>query len=94
MVILQIEHSTASYEGWKQAFDNDPLGRKQSGVRFHRILRPVDDEKTVMVELEFDTLEAAEAMIEKLHQLWSRVDASIMMNPHARIVEIWETQEY
>jgi hypothetical protein len=33
MVILGIEHSVPNFDGWKQAFDSDPVGQKKSGVR-------------------------------------------------------------
>jgi hypothetical protein len=30
MHMLRIEHPVASYEGWKRAFDSDPVGREKS----------------------------------------------------------------
>lgn len=33
MLILQIEHKVPNYEGWKKAFDSDPISRKKSGVK-------------------------------------------------------------
>lgn len=92
MIILRIEHPVPEFEGWKQAFDGDPLGRAQSGVRRHRILRSVDDPNYVMVELEFDDSGAAAALLAKLRDLWSRVD--VMRDPQARIVEVVESKEY
>ena len=43
MYILQIEHPVPNYEGWKKAFDSDPVSRKQSGVRHYKISRKTDD---------------------------------------------------
>jgi hypothetical protein len=43
MPIVRIEHPVPDFEGWKQAFDSDPVGRGRSGVRRYAILRPVDD---------------------------------------------------
>ncbi len=94
MVILQIEHSVPSFEGWKKAFDSDPVGRQQSGVRRYRILRPVDDPHFAMIELEFDSIEEAEALLAALHKVWSGLNGTIMQNPHYRIVEMVETIEY
>ncbi len=37
MYILQIEHPVPNYEGWKKAFENDPIDRKGSGVTHYRI---------------------------------------------------------
>jgi hypothetical protein len=94
MVILQIEHQVPSFEGWKQAFDNDPIGRQRSGVRRYRILRPVDDPNFAMIELEFDDLSGAEAMLAALRNMWRQVEGTIMNSPQTRIVELVESMEY
>ena len=54
MTILRIEHAVSDYGTWKAAFDSDPAGRAQSGVRRYRIMRPVDDPHYVMIDLEFE----------------------------------------
>lgn len=94
MPILQIEHPVPDYEGWKRAFDSDPIGRERSGVRRYRILRPVDDPKFVMVDLEFDSLSEAEACLAALRTLWKRVEGQVMNSPRTRIVETVERKEY
>ena len=94
MVILQIEHPVPNFEGWKKAFDSDPVGRQRSGVRRHRVLRPVDDPNFAMVELEFDSLPEAEALLAALRNVWGRVEGSIIENPQSRIVEIVESKQY
>ncbi len=43
MYILHIEHPVLNYNGWKQAFDSDPVGREKMGVQRYQILRPLDD---------------------------------------------------
>lgn len=93
MVMLRIEHPVTSYEGWKQAFDSDPVGRQRSGVRRYQVLRSVDDPNYVMIDLEFDTREQAEALLAAMRQVWGRVQGSIMMNPQARIAEVMESKE-
>ena len=94
MYILQIEHPVPSFDGWKQAFDSDPVGRARSGVRRYRILRPIDNANHVMIELEFDTIGQAEGLLAAMRVVWGRVEGQIMMNPQARIVEAVETKEY
>ena len=47
MSILRIEHPVADYAAWKQAFDADPVGRERSGVRSYRVMRPLDDDRSV-----------------------------------------------
>lgn len=94
MSILRIEHAVPDYEAWKQAFDNDPVSRKEGGVRSHQVLRTIADPNYVMIDLEFDTPEDAEAFLSELRALWSRVEGTIMTSPQARIVETVETQQY
>ncbi len=94
MVTLQIEHPVPSYEGWKQAFDSDPVGRQQSGVRRYRVLRPVDNPNFVIIELDFDSLGEAEAMLAALRALWGRVEGTVMSNPQVRLAEMMETRDY
>ena len=94
MTILRIEHAVPDYEAWKSAFDGDPVSRKEGGVRRHQILRTIADPNYVMIDLEFDAPEPAEAFLSDLRALWSRVEGTIMTSPQARIVEAVETQEY
>jgi hypothetical protein len=93
MYILRIEHPVPNYEGWKKAFDSDPVGRQRAGVRRYQILRPTDDDHFVLIDLEFDSKREAEAMLDHLHALWSRVEGTVMTNPQARIVEAVEVRE-
>lgn len=94
MYILRIEHPVPNFDGWKQAFDSDPVGRERSGVRRYQVLRPVDDANYVMIDLEFDTARQAESMLTALRTLWDRVEGTVVMDPQARIVEAVETGEY
>ncbi len=94
MYILRIEHPIFNFEDWKKAFDSDPVGREKSGVRRYRVLRPVDDEKYIMIDLEFDTANQAEAMLTALRALWGRIEGTIMMNAQVRIVEVVESRAY
>jgi hypothetical protein len=94
MIILQIEHPVPDFDGWKKAFDSDPLNRKKSGVKSYRIFRPIGNPKYVIIELEFDNLKDAEAMHEALKKLWVRVDGKVMMSPQSKIIESVESIEY
>lgn len=92
MPTLQIEHVVRDYEGWKAAFDSDPVGREEGGVRSYRILRPADDPRFVIVDLEFATIEEAEAFRRKLRQMWDDIDARLgLESPRARIVDVVES---
>ena len=93
MPILRIQHPVPSYEGWKAAFDSDPVGRERSGVRRYQILRSLDDPNFIMIDLEFDTKSEADALLAAMREVWSRVQGSIMSNPQAYIVEQVESKE-
>ena len=94
MYTLRIEHPVPNYDGWKKAFDSDPVGREKSGVRSYRVSRALDDPNYVMIDLEFDTVSQAEALLAAMRVVWSRVEGTVMMNPQARIVETVETRAY
>ncbi len=94
MYILRIEHPVPNFDGWKSAFESDPVGRKKSGVRRYHVLRPVDDPNYVMIDLEFDTASQAESLLAAMRVVWGRVEGTIIMTPKARIVEVVETREY
>ena len=94
MPILQIEHAVPDFEAWKKAFDGDPVGRKQGGVRRYRVLRPIDNSNYVIVDLEFDSSAKAEAFRSALRELWRRVEGRVAESPRARIVEAVEDKAY
>ena len=93
MYVLRIEHPVPDYAGWKRAFDSDPVGRKQMGVRRYRIFRPLDNPNHVMIDLEFDTASQAEALLAAMRIVWGQVEGTIVMDPQSRIVEAVETTE-
>ncbi|MCC6316125.1 MAG: hypothetical protein IT361_00445 [Gemmatimonadaceae bacterium] len=87
MFVLRIQHAVPDYEGWKRAFDRDPLDRKGSKVRAHRVYRGTDDPNLVFIDLEFDTLADAANMLARLRALWAGPGGAVMRNPEATIVE-------
>ena len=94
MIILRIEHKVENYGKWKKTFDSDPINRKQSGVRRHRIFQLTDDSKYVIIDLEFDKINDAEAALLALHKLWKNVEDTIMFNPQTQIINLVEALEY
>ena len=95
MPVLQIEHTVRDYDVWKKAFDSDPAGREQGGVRRYRVQRPTDDPNYVVVDLEFDNSKEAEAFRAALRDLWRRVEGDLgLEGPRARILETMESKEY
>jgi hypothetical protein len=94
MVVLQIEHSVPDFNGWKKAFDSDPVNRKDSGVKRYRIFRQIDNPNYIILELEFDNLDEAKILLTALQKLWKQVEGKVIMSPQARIVETIESKEY
>ncbi len=93
---MQLEHAIRDFEMWKAAFDRDPIDRQALGVRRHRVFRPVDDPGYVVVELEFDSTDEAQACGVALRELWSSRQAApaLIGAPRVRIVESVEDHEY
>ena len=94
MPILQIEHKVPNYEGWKKAFDSDPIDRKKSGVKRYRIYRSNDDPDYVVVDLEFDTVENTHAALAALKNLWNKVEGTVMVSPQSRILDMVDSKDY
>jgi hypothetical protein len=94
MIVLQIEHPVPNFEGWKRAFDSDPMKREQSGVKRYKIFRQTNDSNYVVIELEFDDLQKAEIMFTGLQKLWNQVEGTVMTNAKAKIIELVESKEY
>jgi len=94
MTVLQIEHKVPNYSGWKKAFDSDPIDRKKSGVRRHRILRPTDEPDYVIIQLEFETLHGAEEALAALRKFWPKVEGTVMVDPKTRMLDIAEAIDY
>lgn len=94
MAILHIEHAVRDFDSWKRAFDGDPVGRSQGGVRAYRVMRAADDPNFVVVELEFATLAEADGFRTKLEQLWGRVSGDLgLARQQARVFETVDEQE-
>ena len=94
MYVLNFWHTVADYAEWKKVFDSDPLGREASGVRRYSIERPMDDEHTVIGELEFDSLDAAETFAGRLQEVWKGVGNQVMSNAGHRITEVLEQKQF
>ena len=94
MIILQIEHPVPDFEGWKNAFENDPMDRAASGVKSHRVSRLSDNPNYVIIELEFVDINEAAAMLGKLQSLWKKVDGKVMTDPKTKIFEVVDSKIY
>ena len=92
MTLLRIQHAVPNFDGWKRAFDNDPMDRQGSGVRRYHVYRSITDPNFVMIDLEFEATGDAERFLERLRQLWAGPGGSVMRRPEAWIVETIESK--
>jgi hypothetical protein len=55
------EHAIKDFDLWNTTFQRFSEHRQQAGVLQHRILRPVDDPRYVVIDVDFETITKAEA---------------------------------
>jgi len=97
MTTLRIEHPITDYQVWKTAFDGFAEARANAGVRGFMIRQPVDDPHYLMLDLEFDTADRAEAFAQFLKQhVWSSAAASpgLAGAPQTRILHLVTSPEH
>jgi hypothetical protein len=94
MYVLNYWHTVSDYDEWKKMFDADPLGREASGARRVSIERPVDDEHTVIGELEFDSLGEAETFAGRLQEVWSGSASQMVSGAGYRNTEVLVQEHY
>ena len=74
----------------KKAFDSDPVNRKVSAVRRFRIYRPVDHPSIVMIELDFENLEQAQATQTALPNIFPNIEGKLIFDIKLNILNIIE----
>jgi hypothetical protein len=87
---LHIEHAITDLEIWLGAFGRFADARKSAGVVTQRVRQPVDDAQYIFVDLEFETVQAAEAFKGFLETVvWQSADLSPGLGgvPIARVLE-------
>lgn len=77
MVTLHIEHSISDLGTWLTAFARFAEARQKSGVCAQHVYQPVEDDKYIVVDLDFAALEDAVRFKKFLESnVWSSRDAS------------------
>lgn len=72
MPTLHIEHAITDLAVWRAAFDSVAEIRRQSGVMHEGVRQPIDDPNAIVIDLEFDTVEHAEAFLTFLQtNIWA-----------------------
>jgi hypothetical protein len=89
MATLHIEHPISDLPTWLQAFSRFEDARRRAGVRAERVLQPIDDDKYIYVDLDFDFVEQAAAFQGFLEtNVWTSQEASPALagTPRARVL--------
>ncbi len=96
MFTLRIEHQIHGYEMWRAAFDRLAAIRERAGARNHRISLAVDDPNFIMIDLDFDSADAAETFLGVLRrEVWGSAAAPALAGGvQTRIVEVMESKGY
>ena len=72
MATLHIEHPITDYSTWRAAFDRMAAARARAGVRTYSVKHPAEDERYIVVDLEFDTTAEASAFLRFLNDnVWA-----------------------
>ena len=75
MATLHIEHPITDFGAWRAAFGRFGSARADSGVLAARVYRPVDDDKYVLIDLDFATVDQAQQFQRFLRtRVWSTPD--------------------
>ncbi len=93
MITLRIEHKIDNYDGWKKAFDSDPINRKQSGVNHYRVYRPIDDTNFIIIDLDFNNLEKAQAAQVALMNIFPKIEGTLIFGVQIKILNVIESKE-
>jgi hypothetical protein len=91
MLTIRIEHKISGYDAWKQAFDNDPINRKKSGVKQYRIFRPEDDDNYVAIDLDFDDPGQAKATQGALNKMFGNLEGNLIFGAKVKVLSLVET---
>ncbi len=90
MPTLHIEHAITDFRTWLAAFGRFADARRNAGVRDERVHQPVGDPHYVIVDLDFDTVDEANAFLQFLETVvWSNSAnaPALAGSPHALVLE-------
>ena len=92
MIVVAIQHPVADYEAWKSVYDERNPGT--FGAKFARVNRLVSDPNTVAVVAGFESLDAANRMIESPDLKASMDSAGVTSAPRIEVYEEAESVQY
>lgn len=89
MPTLHIEHAISDLDAWLGAFARFEGARRDAGVTAHRVSQPADDDKHIVIQLDFDSIEDAESWKDVLEtRIWTdpEVAPALAGTPRARVL--------
>lgn len=90
MATLHIQHEVTDFDTWTSAFGRFAEARRRAGVRAQRVLRPVDNQQFVVIDLDFDGVSEAQSFLGFLTtQVWANPENSpgLSGTPETMILE-------
>lgn len=90
MATLHIEHPISDLRTWLAAFARFAEARQTAGVRAQRVYQPIDDDKYIVVDLDFEAVDDAVRFKKFLESnVWSSSDASpgLAGAPQAQVLQ-------
>ena len=90
MTTLHIEHPITDFATWRGAYDRFADHRRRAGVTADRVAQPVDDDRYVVVDLEFPSREQAQRFLDFLERtVWASRESSPALTgtPRTRLLE-------
>ncbi len=92
MIVVAIQHPVADYEAWKSVYDARNPGT--FGASFARVNRLVSDPNTVAVVVGFESIDAANEMIENPDLKANMDKAGVTGEPRVEVYEEAESVQY
>jgi len=89
MATLHIEHAISDLDTWRGAFKRGEGLRAEHGVRGYDVRHPVDDPSYLLIDLTFDSADAAERFLVDLRKIWQSPTAApaLVGAPQTKILE-------
>lgn len=94
MTRLHIEHAITDLATWLDAFNGFEQARRDAGVLAQEVHQPIDDDRYIVVDLDFADAEAANGFKDFLEQvIWKTPEMSpgLVGAPRCRLVEKVQT---
>ena len=84
MTTVHVQNTVRDFDAWKANFDKYERFRVDQGVQAYRVSRGVSEPNAVIVDLDFNDQEAAEAFLPKLAEIMTSPQAQQQLIHHER----------